>query len=198
MKTFQIEDAKTRFFQSKEDYLKFKQAWKNFHNDGKVVEWKEIDISPWDSKEKIMANVKFPQLNASHYMLYNLLRGYEIHRGFVPLVNEGRLNAHGGSPWYNCDEAVSRIIRAARYLKDVNAESSWSRKWAREAVDKMLLPFGDIVSNEMLYEIAGELYTHLSGQTLPPIVVEEKREIAAPKPEEKKTMAQKIRAWRTA
>ena len=40
MKTIQVENAKTRFFESKEDYLKFRQAWKDFHNEGKVV-WYE-------------------------------------------------------------------------------------------------------------------------------------------------------------
>ena len=169
MNTFQIEDAKTRFFKSKEDYLNFKQAWKDFHNDGHVVELREFKDANGTHEYKVN------MLDASHYMLYNLLRGYEIHRGFVPLVNKGRLDAHGGSEWYNYDETVGNIIRTARSIGNINAESEWSRKWAREAVDKMRLPFGDTVSNAMLYELAGELYTHLSGQAFPPLVVEEQR-----------------------
>ena len=175
MKTFQIEDAKTRFFNSKEDYLSFKQAWKDYHNDGHVVELREYKDA--DGTHEYKANT----LNSTHYMLYNLLRGYESQRGFAPIVNEGRLNAHGGSPWYSYEETMGSIIRTARRIEDVNSESEWGRRYAREAVDKMRLPFGDTVTNAMLYEVAGELYTHLSGNTLPTIVAEEQRKITKPR-----------------
>jgi len=169
MKTFQIEDAKTRFFKSKEDYLNFKQAWKDFHNDGHVVETREY-------KDRLGTHeYKVNMLDATHYMIYNLLRGYESHRGFTPLVNPGRLNAHGGSEWCSYDETVTNLIQSARRVTDVNSESEFSRRYAREAVDKLRLPFGNTVSNAMLYELASEVYEHLSGQALPTIVVEEEK-----------------------
>ena len=37
MEHIKIENAKTRLFESKEHYLKFKQAWKDFHNSDKLV-----------------------------------------------------------------------------------------------------------------------------------------------------------------
>lgn len=184
MKHFQIEDAKTRFFNSKEHYLNFKQAWKDFHNNGDHIKWSE-----WETPTGRMAKTKCPLLNSSHYMLYNLLRGYDISRGFTE---------HGENGWAANEEAASHIIRTARRLDDINTESNWGRKWAREAVDKMLLPFGDTVSSQMLYDLSVELYAHLSGQTLPPLVIEEQREIEKLKPEECKSFADKVNAWRAA
>jgi len=174
MKAFQIEDAKTRFFNSKEDYLNFKQAWKDFHNDGHVVETREY-------KDRLGTHeYKVNMLDSTHYMIYNLLRGYESHRGFTPIVNEGRLGAHCGSPWYNYDLTVSNLIQSARRVKDINSESEFSRRYAREAVDKLRLPFGDTITNAMLYELASEVYEHLSGQALPSIVAEEQRKFTKP------------------
>ena len=161
MKTFQIEDAKTRFFKSKEDYLNFKQAWKDFHNAGL-----HISRGEWTTPHGNVKEYRNPLLNSSHYMLYNLLRGYDISYGYCE---------HSKNGWAACDEAAGEIIRTARRIEDINSSSEWSRRYAREAVDKMRLPFGDTITNAMLYELASELYTHFSGQTLPQIVAEEEK-----------------------
>jgi hypothetical protein len=169
MKAFQIEDAKTRFFKTKEDYLNFKQAWKDFHNDGRVVETREYKDHLGTHEYKVN------MLDSTHYMIYNLLRGYESHRGYSPLVNPGRLSAHNGSEWCSYDETLTNLIQTARRVTDINSDSEWSRRFAREAIDKMRLPFGGTVSNAMLYELASEVYEHLSGQPLPTIEAEEQK-----------------------
>ena len=179
MKDFKIEDAKTRFFKTKEDYLNFKQAWKDFHNSQPLVEWKDFDISPWTrdkTLDPILARTKYPVLSSSHYMLYNLVRGYDITRGYSPLTNEGRLNANlfdGTKPWRNCAAAATDLIRHARSLNDVNSKSKFTRERCREDVEHMLLPFGDTFSQEALADLAGLLYKHLSGNDLPEITIQE-------------------------
>jgi len=179
MKDFKIEDAKTRFFKTKEDYLNFKQAWKDFHNSQPLVEWKDKDISPWTrdrSLDPILARTKYPVLSSSHYMLYNLVRGYDIKHGYSPLINEGRLNANlldGPKPWRNCDAAATDLIRHTRSLNDVNSKSKFTRERCREDVEHMLLPFGDTFSQEALADLAGLLYKHLSGNDLPEITIQE-------------------------
>jgi hypothetical protein len=161
MKAFQIEDAKTRFFKSKEDYLNFKQAWKDFHNEGL-----HIERGQWTTPHGNVKEYKNPLLSTGHYMLYNLLRGYDISRGYCEHSKDG---------WAACDAAAGEIIQAARRVADVNSSSEWSRRYAREAIAKLRLPFGNTVSNETLYELASELYNHFSGQPLPTIVVEEEK-----------------------
>lgn len=167
MKTFQIEDAKTRFFNTKEDYLKFKQAWKDFHNDGHVVEIREVDIAPWGSKEKIMVEVKYPQLQSGHYMLYNLLRGYEISRGYVPLTRENRLNAirnymGEAEPWTGMITAAAWIFRSANLYKNKlvgiseNEKKQWGYEHAIKDLQEFTKPFGDTLSMEAIIEL-GEL-----------------------------------------
>ena len=173
MKTIQVENAKTRFFESKEDYLKFKQAWKDFHNSDKLV-WRErVDVTPWDARfeypgtmpeeERTYAMQKRTSLSAEHYMLYNLLRGYEAHRGFSPLTNEGRLNATstwGGEhqPWAAYECAKSELLREIKRLKDVNSPSECSRKWAREAYEALVLPFGDTLSQGVLVALGQSIH----------------------------------------
>jgi len=199
MKDFKIEDAKTRFFKTKEDYLNFKQAWKDFHNSQPLVEWKDLDISPWTrdrSLDPILARTKYPVLNSSHYMLYNLVRGYDIKHGYSPLTNEGRLNANlldGPKPWRNCDAAAHDLIRYARNLSDVNHPSANWRERSRKNVEHMLLPFGDTFSHEALADLAGLLYKHLSGNDLPEIVVQEWEEFVEPV-----SLTRKVLGWRAA
>lgn len=207
MKTFQIEDAKTRFFNSKEDYLKFKQTWKDFHNSDKLRWYENVDVTYWDApatQERVYARKKFTALSAEHYMLYNLVRGYEITRGFTPLTDEKRMNAnlykcnYNPDEWQNCQCAANEIIRAGRALTDVNDEGKWQRENSRRQVDAMLLPFGDTLSHEALATIAGLLYKHLAEKDMPKIIVEEYKVIEESKPEERKSWADKVKAWRAA
>lgn len=199
MKTFQIEDAKTRFFKSKEDYLSFKQAWKDFHNTQPLVEWKDKDITPYYSdKEPVYARTKYPVLGSEHYMLYNLLRGYEITRGYSPLTNEGRLNANlypKLNPWRNCEGAVEQIIRLSRKLENVNHTSKITRKLAREQVEYIMQPFGDTLSYEALLEVAGLLYEYMGEESFPTIEIQEWKVIEDPKP---MSIADRVKSWRTA
>jgi len=188
MKTFQIEDAKTRFFKSKEDYLQFRQAWKDFHNSGH-----HVDCGEWTTPHGNIKKYRTPLLNSSSYMLYNLLRGYEIKHGYCE---------HGEHGWAACDDAAGELIRKTRSLKDINSQSSFTRKWGRESVENLLLPFGGTVTHQMLYDLAAELYSNMSGNPFPPFEVEEMKEIEEPKPKpnvnKQRSFSEKIKAWRTA
>ena len=166
MKAFQIEDAKTRFFTDKEHYLQFRQAWKDFHNNEHHIERGE-----WTTPHGNVKEYKYSLLNSGSYMLYNLLRGYDIKRGYCEHSEQG---------WFACDEAASDIIRTARRLKEINATSSFSQKYAREAVTKLLSPFGGTVTNQMLYDLAAELYKSMTDMEFPAFEVEEEREVKKP------------------
>ena len=92
-----------------------------------------------------MKNVKHTALSAEHYMLYNLLRGYDAQRGFREDSDHG---------WCACEYAVHGIYRAASQLKKVNdPDYARNRTSARSAIEKLLLPFGDTVTHQMLYDV---------------------------------------------
>lgn len=146
MKNFTIENAKTDLFESKEHYLKFRQTWKDFHNSDKLVWREDVEVYCWSQRENvIMKNVKHTSLSAEHYMLHNLLRGYDAQRGFREDSDHG---------WCACEYAVWEIRRVAQRLKDVNdPDYEINRRSAREMFEKLTLPFGGTVTQEMLIEV---------------------------------------------
>ena len=179
MKTIQIENAKTRFFESKEHYLKFRQAWKDFHNSDKLVWREDVEVYSWELQKKVtMKNVKHTSLSAKHYLLYNLLRGYEAHRGFTE---------HGEHGWAAYDDAVSELLRTIKEIKDVNSPSETRRKWARKAVDAMVLPFGETLSESVLVALAREIYPDFTA-----FEPEERKEFTKVEKEEKVSLKQKL------
>lgn len=144
MKTIQVENAKTRFFESKEDYLKFRQAWKDFHNNRDHMRTFEYTD---ESGEKRTGEVAV--LNSSHYMLYNLLRGYEAHRGFSEDSDHG---------WLAYDYALSHLLRAIKDLQQVNSTYEYSRKSARKGLEALVLPFGDTLSQGVLVALGRAIH----------------------------------------
>jgi hypothetical protein len=87
-KTQQELPLKNRLFNTKEEYLAMRQAWKDFHNNGHAkAEWVETThkVWQWHSKSYIefLNKTKVSPLDGDHYMLYNLLRGLPKHRGFL-------------------------------------------------------------------------------------------------------------------
>lgn len=146
MKNFTIENAKTDLFESKEHYLQFRQAWKDFHNSDKLVWREDVEVYSWAERENvIMKNVKRTALSAEHYMLYNLLRGYDAQRGFREDSDHG---------WCACEYAAWEIRRIAVRLKDVNDPNyKLNRNSSREMFEKLMRPFGGTVTQEMLIEV---------------------------------------------
>ena len=194
MKHFTIENAKTRLFESKEHYLNFRQAWKSFHNSDKLVWREDEEVYVYDQNKYVtMRNVKHTALGAEHYMLYNLLRGYNSERGFREDSDHG---------WTACEYAVWEIWRVAVRLKDVNSKSSSSRRYSREAISKLLLPFGDTISHQMLYEvgkaISEQFYGHDSSTHFNFEVEEWKDFTKEDEAKSKMSIAERIQSWRAA
>lgn len=190
MKHFQIEDAKTRFFKSKEHYLNFKKEWKAFHNSDKLVWREDVEQYSWAAgKDIVIRNVKHTSLGAQHYMLYNLLRGYASDHGFREDSDNG---------WAACEYAAWEIWRTAKDMKDVNGEYALNRKSTRARIESLLLPFGDTVSHEMLFQLGKDITVQFYGNnpdTYFDFEVEEWREI---EPEKKVSIAERVKSWRTA
>ena len=198
MENLNIENAKTRFFESKEQYLNFKQAWKTFHNSGKLKWYEDVDITFWDApatQDRTYAKKKFTALNAEHYMLYNLLREYGIQRGFTP-PND----AEEHQKWHTCEFAAIEIFRTARRLADINSASKSSREYARKDVDALLLPFGGHLSHEALRDVGEWLNINIfNNQNFPQFEVEEYKDFTEEEEAKNKlSIAERIQSWRTA
>lgn len=189
MKPFKIEDAKKRFFNSKTEYLCFKQAWKDFHNESEMSYYKDVDVTPWEypnttpTKDRIYAKTKFTLLGPEHYLLYNILRGYDIRRGFRPLTNEGRLNArkdyshYKGNPWAALEDAARLIVRVADQAKELQqGKTVYRESWIKKNLDNIRKPFGSYLTDERLITLGALLRTHITDSELSvsiPVTVEE-------------------------
>lgn len=198
MENLNIENAKTRFFESKEHYLNFKQAWKDFHNSGKLKWYADLDITPWDrprTAARTLARTKYTALSAEHYMLYNLLREYDIQRGFTP-PND----AEEHQKWHTCEFAAIEIFRTARRLADINSTSKSAREYARRDVDRLLLPFGGHVSHTALRDVGEWLNINIfNNQNFPQFEVEEYKDFTEEEEAKNKlSIAERIQSWRTA
>lgn len=196
MENINIENAKTRFFESKEHYLNFKQAWKDFHNSDKLVWREDVRVYVYNTNSyATMKNVKHTSLSAEHYMLYNLLREYDIKRGFTPLTT-GDIH----SPLEACDYAAAEIYRTAKRLADINSTSKSSREYARKDIDKLLLPFGGYVSHQALRDVAEWISINVhNNQNFPQFEVEEYKDFTeAEEAKNKMSIAERIQSWRAA
>ena len=185
MKNFTIENAKTDLFESKEHYLQFRQAWKDFHNSDKLVWREDVEQYSWAlRKDIVIKNVKHTALGAEHYMLYNLLRGYDAQRGFREDSDHG---------WCACEYAAYNIRRAALRLKDVNSPYDSSRSTSRKLIENLLLPFGGTVSHEMIMEVGKqitELFYGNDSSKYFDFEIEEWKE-----PKEKVSLKSKLKLW---
>lgn len=196
MENLNIENAKTRFFESKEHYLNFKQAWKDFHNSDKLVWREDVEVYSYNLDRNVtMRNVKHTSLSAQHYMLYNLLREYDIQRGFTPPKD-----AADHQKWDTCYYTASEIYRTSKRLADINSTSKSSREYARRDIDALLLPFGGHVSHEALRGV-GEWVSIMihNNQNYPQFEVEEYKDFTVEEEAQNKlSISERIQSWRTA
>lgn len=83
-----IANAKTKYFENKEHYLAFRQAWKDYHKDGHH-------------------KTEEGRLGCTHYLIHALLRERDIDKIFSP-ITEHKLG--GGHP-YRAFYAAKRTLR---------------------------------------------------------------------------------------
>lgn len=128
----QIENAKHKFFTDKEHYLSFKKAWAKASQAGKTT--------------------------AAHHILYNLLRGYDISRGFTPITNRNKLEngAYINHGLYFASHNLRHKIDDARRVVKNDFFNADQRKYTTKTVNSFLGAFGGTVTPQMLVNILKE------------------------------------------
>ena len=125
---------KASFFDSKEHYLQFKAAWKQYIADGKHLRETYTDsqggICKMDSA-----------LTCSHHLIYNALRNCDLKKSFSPITNQNKLKSQYSRDPYRAFEYARNSIKWA-----LKSSASNSADW-------LLTPFGDTVTKEMLEDV---------------------------------------------
>jgi hypothetical protein len=134
-----IENAKDKFFENKEHYLQFRQAWKNYINAGKA---KPIEQVYAYSGELFRAS----PLTCKHHLIYNLLRGRDTNEMFK-LTNK----VHGQRPWFPFYDARMEIALTLKLVDSANANTSdtWKERHQKR-LDSLIEPFGETLTKDMI------------------------------------------------
>lgn len=147
-----IKNAKFTIFNSKEEYLNMREAWKRFHREGhakgiwtetthKVHDWRTNTVTEHINK------TKHAPLSGMHYILYNLLRGKPAHSGFM----QDWTHPTDGYANYYCS-LESQLEEATKPLIFSEKTTESGKKWAadrqRWAFERLILPFRMVACQE--------------------------------------------------
>jgi hypothetical protein len=122
------------FFTCKEHYLSFRDAWKQYHAEGRHKKETYEDYQGGICKSP-------SELTVQHHLIYNALRKRNLSESFTPIKNPGKLNAVGGNPHEAFNSAKARIAACVKYNRT---------DWLKE-------PFAGTVTDEMLKELSEAL-----------------------------------------
>jgi hypothetical protein len=126
-----IENAQYNFFETKDHYLQFRQAWKDYINSGQA---KKQEMKYWGGTPYFASSLK-----CEHHLLYALLRGKDIHKLFVP-----NYKVHGQPPYYAFEQAKWKICIG------IEGDTPYAKKRRAE----LLGPFGGTIDEDALKSVA--------------------------------------------
>ncbi len=131
---YQIADAKTRYFNDKQHYLNFLNAWSKAVN----------SVNAKATKNKLYGNKEPGWLTGAHMLLYALLRGKDVRTAFTPITKESRLRngAYINHGMYWAYDSLSGLARA------------WNQE---ERVATFLAPFNGAIDKEVLFKVIEEM-----------------------------------------
>lgn len=132
--TIQIADAKTRYFNDKDHYIRFLKSWKRAAN----------SVNCKATKDKFYGNKVPGWLTSAHMFLYAILRGKDASSAFTLITRESKLNA-GMRPDQGMYDAYNDLKRLGG-------------KWTSETrIAEFLAPFNGTIEKEVLLKIIEDL-----------------------------------------
>lgn len=114
-----------KFFETKEQYLAFRAAWRAAVNDVRAKPHFTEEAARVSGRETsiVMAKVRHDGwLHATHHILFNIARGKEPNYGFTPITNQNKLD-NGSAPWLGYNQALLSLKWILRQA--VNATESY-------------------------------------------------------------------------
>lgn len=141
-----IENAQQEFFNSKEEYLQFRQAWKDYINSGKA---KKVEKTYHYSGELYRES----NLRCVHHLIYGLLRGRDTSQ-MLSLT----LKVQGQRPYFPFYEARSTISLAIQIAdrgpSKLRPEGDTGHL---DRLNALLEPFGNTIDIETLKLLMSEI-----------------------------------------
>ena len=134
--TYQIADAKTRYFNDKQHYLNFLDAWKKAT--------KSVNCKA--TKNKYYGNKEPGWLTGAHMLLYAILRGKDARTAFTPITKESRLT---GGAYIN-----QGMFWASNKLYHISNPRSYNYE---ERAKEFLAPFNGTLDKEVLTKVVEEM-----------------------------------------
>jgi len=133
----------TSIFETKEQYLSFRAAWKSASNDIKTK-----------SQLKETTYGKYREsgwLNAEHYILLNILRGKPADSGFTPVTNSNKLLKSG----MHINHGFYYGMNNLRNMQKIagNVKNSKVSEHVQNRLTDFLAPFNNTVTADMLISI---------------------------------------------
>lgn len=143
-------------FNTKEQYFSFRDAWKSAVNNDKAKSHL-IDVDEWlTSTDSISYGTGKHRVSgwieASHSMLFNILCGRPIDRGFMPITNKTKLEngAYINHGLYYGYCALNKILETA---KKIRVEGAPVSEYRAQELTEFLAPFNNSVTIDMLAAI---------------------------------------------
>lgn len=93
---------KEHFFETKEDYLKFKKQWASAVNDPKAKKELIREKTSWGTTHVYQ---KKGWLQAVHHIIYNIVRDKPLNHGFTPITNKDKIRSNSNNPDFKFDHA---------------------------------------------------------------------------------------------
>ncbi len=166
---------KPAIFESAEQYYAFRLSWKAAvkHSRSKSTlathdEFVFDSVAGKCTKTKDSGQHKVPGwVTASHHLLFNILRGRDIHTGFTPITNPNKIVSNSNNPDHAFGYAKNNVyticVSAQRHVGK-REESVWVKKNSpddiqlfknkrQKQLEEFLEPFGGTVTIEHLANV---------------------------------------------
>jgi hypothetical protein len=152
--TTKIENIRYEIFETKEDYLAFRQAWKDYINSGKA--------KPTFVDHPYQGKIKHSNLTGGQHLLFNILTSKDLSTTFKPSLNESK---RGFQKAYHDLHTIYHEAKRLKEYDDGNgskpsylSQEKYEKRMenTKQEIDKFLEPFGKSFTIEMFVRLMRE------------------------------------------
>lgn len=134
------------FFESKEHYLNFRSAWKKSISEGYHTRRTYENSDGGISKHK-------SDLTSTHHLIYNALRRRDLHKSFNPLTSFAKLAYTKFDYRSYSGGEINKYLAFDIARRNLDFAVTRYNNGSNFAIDKLMEPFSDTVTPQMLVEL---------------------------------------------